>query len=218
MPRCSRKSAKRAVKFCNPNKKRRETIPPLSKTPFDYLYSNVRAYLNGIQNQFVTDGGSSTEEGTVNWDGIGFLQSAFTSTARGLIAETTVDNSQASTTEYEPYHGTALTEFVCNPTLDKIFLLSVKELTTPDYGFQKYDVQDPARILRTTDYAKANNAGQHIDENHDDDLGGYILTRSPASTQSGGEVREINYNGNYYGNTASATSRYVGIVPALCLE
>ena len=58
----------------------------------NYKYSNIRAYLNGMPNQFVTDGGTATSY-DIDWSGNGFIDSAFTSSAQALVATTTVDNS-----------------------------------------------------------------------------------------------------------------------------
>lgn len=66
----------------------------------NYKYSNIRAYLNGTANQFVTDGGTGDKRNInyiIDWTDKGFLQSAFTSNAQSLIATTTVDNSAEST-------------------------------------------------------------------------------------------------------------------------
>ncbi len=62
----------------------------------NYMYSSIRAYLNGKQNQFVTDGGTATAN-DIDWSGNGFIDTAFTGAAQGKILETKVDNSAAST-------------------------------------------------------------------------------------------------------------------------
>lgn len=50
-----------------------------------YYYSNIRAYLNGIDNQFVTDGGTRNQYYDIDWSNKGFLYTAFTESARNLI-------------------------------------------------------------------------------------------------------------------------------------
>ncbi|MBO7582571.1 MAG: hypothetical protein J6T20_02130 [Treponema sp.] len=59
--------------------------------PNDYKYSNIRAYLNGIKNQFITDGGSPITDSDKDWTENGFLPTAFTSSAQNLILVTQVD-------------------------------------------------------------------------------------------------------------------------------
>ena len=49
--------------------------------PNNYKYSNIRAYLNGIDNEYVTGGGSRTYA-DIDWTRKGFLQTAFTEAAR----------------------------------------------------------------------------------------------------------------------------------------
>ncbi len=50
----------------------------------NYVYSNARAYLNGIQNQYITDGGTATEY-DIDWSGRGLLQSAFIPDSREYL-------------------------------------------------------------------------------------------------------------------------------------
>ena len=111
-----------------------------------YDTSEVRAYLNGT--------------GTFNK--AGFLQKAFTPTAIADISDTEVDNTAESTTDAGK-NITQATGFVCGNTTDKIFLLSVKEVTTENYGFDvvnKYvgdsnNTKTSSRVRTPTDYAKA---------------------------------------------------------------
>ena len=118
----------------------------------NYMQSYIRQWLNG---------NSGTEE-TSDYNGdAGFLQTAFTQSARELIADTTVDNTAASTTDA----GSTLpqaTNYACANTTDKVFLLSEEEATTSEYGFAAFNAagQGNTRIRVTTDYAKATGAGQ----------------------------------------------------------
>lgn len=59
--------------------------------PNDYKYSNIRAYLNGIKNQWITDGGSPITAYDKDWTENGFLPTAFTSSAQNLILVTKVE-------------------------------------------------------------------------------------------------------------------------------
>lgn len=107
----------------------------------NYKYSNIRAYLNGTVNQFVTDGGTATDY-DIDWTGKGFLQTAFTSAAQGLVADTEVDNSAESTNPASDSNlwNEGTNNNASTVTKDKIFLLSEKEVTASDYGFADYNV------------------------------------------------------------------------------
>ena len=59
--------------------------------PNNYKYSNIRAYLNGIKNQWITDGGSPITAYDKDWTENGFLPTAFTSSAQDLILVTKVE-------------------------------------------------------------------------------------------------------------------------------
>lgn len=133
--------------------------------PNNYMYSNIRAYLNGRANQFVTDGGTASVY-DVDWTGKGFFQTAFTAAAKGIIADTKVDNSAESTNPASDssFRNNGINNYACGNTEDKVFLLSEKEVTTSDYGFAEYDVYigdgngttDSARVRHPTDFLIAN--------------------------------------------------------------
>ena len=95
-----------------------------------------------------------------SWLNEGFINTAFTATARAKIATTTVDNSAASTNtaSNSKEWNSGKNQYACANTSDKIFLLSEKEATTSAYGFAEYNVADSARIRYCTDYAKATGA------------------------------------------------------------
>ena len=184
--------------------------------PNNYKYSNIRAYLNGTKNQFVLDGGTASlaEE---DWTGIGFLQSAFTTAAQSLIKDTAVDNGEDSTTDTSGVI-TKASNYYCDNTTDKIFLLSVYEATKSDYGFAGCDNQDSARVRLSTDYAKANYAFQ----NNTDPQATRWMLRSPVSTGNA-NAKSIDdngkANGNYsaylVGHSGKKNSGKYGVVPAL---
>ena len=114
-----------------------------------YKFSNVRAYLNGIPNQWITDGRSENDY-NIDWSGRGFLQSAFTNAAISLISDTVVRNDLEST-------GDSNNTYTCDNTTDKIFLPSLQEITNSDYAFQpSFSTTDVNRKRESTDYAKAN--------------------------------------------------------------
>ena len=181
----------------------------------NYKHSKIRAYLNGLSYAVkATNSAEQTTDSTYN--GKGFLQTAFTSTAQALIATTTVDNSAASTNPAskasEWNDGT--NDYACDNTSDKIFLLSEKEATTNDYGFTEYNQygEGNSRIRLTTDYAKANYAFQYTTTGY----GVWWWLRSPyydysygaRSIYSVGKANNFNYVDDYSS----------GVVPALCLS
>lgn len=187
--------------------------------PSNYKYSQIRAYLNGLD--YYYDESSTSTVKKTDYTGNGFLQTAFTATAQLKIAETVVDNSGDSTTDATSTLPKAdgsdsryPTDYTCSPTEDKIFLLSEKEVTTTAYGFAAYNSsgEGSSRIRVTTDYAKANNAYQ-IPK---DGCGGWWRLRSPY------RVRGALFVG-YWGDGNGSGNRYVdntsgGVVPALCIS
>lgn len=144
----------------------------------NYKYSNIRAWLNGINNQFVTDSGTSNDY-TIDHTGKGFLQTAFSEGSQEIILDTVVDNSAESTnpaTKSTAFNDGA-NDYACENTTDKIFLLSLKEVTTTDYGFTEYDNLDDgsSRDRSPVDFAWANYF--HIDSS-DENIEKWLL-RSP---------------------------------------
>lgn len=164
--------------------------------PNNYKYSNIRAYLNSTKNQFEIDGGTPTDY-DINWTNAGFLTSAFIATELTKIKTTIVDNSSASTdSNTNPY--------VCDNTEDKVYLLSYKEAQKKLYGL--YNNSD--RIMKTTDYARANGAYQNDTEG----FCGHWWLHSPHCSHNY-DVLGIHSDGSndyFYVNF-----NYVGVVPAL---
>ena len=189
--------------------------------PNNWQYSTVRAWLNG---RYESDDPQDT-----TYTNKGFLQTAFTADAQSLIADTSVDNSAASTNPASdpnqwvngenPYASDT-------PTTNKVFLLSEAEATTgahleekgitaEDYGFDEYSESGKGntRIRVTTDYAKATGAYQG------DPLAGYggrWWLRSPSYSEAN-YARVIYYNGDAY-SVGSVYSTLVGVVPALSIS
>ena len=115
--------------------------------PNNYKYSNVRAYLNGAY-----EPDDPQERKYLN---SGFLQTAFTENAQDLIEVTRVDNSALSAA-YSNTPNSQAVLYECEDTYDKIFLLSMQEVTNSEYGFRSYSLKDSTRQRYVTDYAKAN--------------------------------------------------------------
>jgi len=188
----------------------------------NYKYSTIHAYLNGKY-----ESGDTQSSGYSN---AGFLQTAFTTSAQALIVDTTIVNDGASTSDatgaLPKADGTVIEsgsveggdavyypDFTCANTINKIFLLSEKEVTTTDYGFaaSKSSGTDSGRIRVPTDYAKANKAFQ----SGDSDDGSYWWLRSPCYKNSQcacyiGKTGKDNWNTNAFISD-------IGVVPALAI-
>ena len=179
----------------------------------NYMESNIRKWLNGNS--------GSEKQSDYNGDA-GFLQTAFTTSARNLIAETTVDNSVASTipktlTEEQKKSDwkEGKNDYACgDDTKDKIFLLSEQEATTEGYGFDVYDAsgEGNTRIRVTTDYAKATRAFQSSKAGE----GGWCWLRS-SSYSSVSNARCFHESGNAR-DGINVESTGGGVVPALSIS
>ena len=176
--------------------------------PNNYKYSQIRAYLNGLDYYYDTSSTETTKK--TDYTGKGFLQTAFTQSAQALIAETVVDNSKETTGNVE---STYKPEYACENTTDKIFLLSSSELNKREY-FGEFE----ARIRFPTDYAKANNAFRGSKNG----CGGCWWLRSP------GDGSDYTGDGSYYAQNIDdngyqyddrrADGTHFGVVPALSIS
>lgn len=168
-------------------------------TPSNYKYSQIRAYLNGLEyyNENTPDD---------KYKNNNFLNTAFSSAARGLIKTTKVDNSAESTKS--PNDKKSADDNISPTTEDKIFLLSESEVIK--YSIEAWDADEGAsRIRKPTDYAKANYAGTSLNEK----WGGWWFLRSPHHTGTN-SVRSIDFKGNTIDHQSVRDSKS-GIVPAL---
>ncbi len=160
--------------------------------PNDYVYSNVRAYLNGIPNQFITDGGNFNKKYDIDWTGIGFLQTAFTANSQNRILETKLKD---------------LNQII----YDKVFLFSEKEV---NQFFGSYDSENKQRYRMGTEYASANYACQGLSTMY-----GVWWWLRTGSSKNGNPIYAGNIEGNgqyKYGNNVN--KRDAGIVPGLWVE
>ena len=184
--------------------------------PNNYGNSQIRAFLNGLSYEY-KESYSTKQIEKDEYKDAGFLQTAFTESARNLIAETTVNNSKETT---NPDGKATLWNNGDNPyasetnTEDKIFLLSEQEATTEEYGFAEYIAygKGSTRIRVTTDYAKATGAYQEGTAGY----GGWWWLRSPYCD----DERYAHYiiqDGSAY---LYDSVRYSdgGVVPALCIQ
>ena len=184
-----------------------EPDAPNTVYPNNYKYSTIRAWLNGKVES------NDTQEKNKAYEGIGFLQTAFTQEARELITTTIVDNSARSTNSEDTLWYDGKNVYACENTTDKIFLLSEQEVTMSDYGFGVYSAygKGNTRIRVTTDYAKATGAYQ-IGRTGE---GGWWWLRSPTATVKS-DAHTIRYDGLTSGNYVDDIE--VAVVPALCIE
>ena len=197
----------------------------------NYEYSTVRNYLNGLS----------------NFEGRGLVDQLFTEKSKALVCDTEVVNDGESTQDHakqklKPADGTVqnvnyeYVDYTCANTNDKLFLLSVNELTNPDYGFadtpelhwnDNYDNQD-IRKRDGTDYALANSLTYDLEEYGD--KSGNWWSRSPSeSSRLPNGIAESDKDQNTYvhiyftlgsGNVynMNAFNPNYGIVPALCVD
>lgn len=165
--------------------------------PSNYKHSQIRAYLNGLVYQ-------GQDSKVARWKDQGFLQTAFTTAAQQLITETIVDNS--SDTTNRPHHELYYADFTCESTQDKVFLLSIKDVTGV-LGLNEWDERTVNFVI--TDYAQANYGSRD-----------WCWLRSPSYRHR----NEIIIFGNYFdGSLFELGSPNVswttpGIVPALCIS
>ncbi|MCR4580158.1 MAG: InlB B-repeat-containing protein [Treponema sp.] len=171
----------------------------------NYMYSQIRAYLNGLS--YYND---SNEEQTA-YNNAGFLQKAFSASARNLIHVTEVDNTQRSALP-DVYEYENEDTYACANTNDKIFLLSEREVTKSSYGFAASSIEDSNRIRQTTDYAKANKAFQ---SSGDGEGCGWLLRSCYVFSNGVYSVSELGNEGDGY--LMINTSSY-SICPALSIS
>ena len=170
--------------------------------PNNYKYSTVRAFLNGSY--------ESGDSQSRTYSGCGFYQYAFTSTAKNYISTTTVDNSPKSTNPYQAtnHWNNGKNDYACDQTNDKVFLLSTREISTPDYGFpDPYKKNGESyRLNDVTDYAKARNVFSAWSTD--------FYTRSPAY-DGPRQLRPVNSDGYAVRSREIFEFKDNGIVPAI---
>lgn len=114
-----------------------------------------------------------------------FYNEVFNKLQKEIIQTTHLDNTARSSNpnDYPKYYGygenAGKNKYAdqCKDTDDKIFLLSLRDITTTAYGFNKdVKAEDPARNLQATDFAKLHGAPMNTNDKK------YVTwyTRSPA--------------------------------------
>ena len=188
----------------------------------NYYHSKLRAFLNGtIFNDWTKDSSEFLDKG--------FFQTAFNEIEQAAIYTTLVDNSLESA---NPDGESMWTHNnFCEDSFDKIFCISLKEITTHAYGFDKFYQEDilsnptdvvlkesivitkdsyieklyDTRQRRLTDFAIATHASS---------VNRWWL-RSPSENER--YIRTVMSAGELQGANEHR-SQYIGVVPALCIE
>lgn len=219
------------------------TIDGETVYPNSYEHSRIRAYLNGyayltktpdedsVQSLLPMEWNYNEEINITEFENKGFLNTAFTVALKEQIALTQVDNSLASTgssysdDSIKPCHA----KYIGPNTNDKVFLLSMQEVTNPNYGFEKAEVGIDAfgettssvRAKLPTAFALSNNLG--MDRNY---MSGIWNLRSPSGDGDeddlGSGICDVYFTGTAGEGSVSSMSelleKYAGVVPAICLE
>lgn len=177
------------------------TIDGVTVYPNNYKHSKIRAYLNGIN---YNKSGSNCAD----YKGLGFLQSAFSASAQSLIKTTTVKNDLNSTKSYD--NSVTYSDYICDNTSDKVFLLSLAELVNDDW-FERA-LRSEKRIRGHSDFALANNLYLYSG-------GGYWWSRTPHNPSYGTHYGyTVKQDGDVLGSSPDIERKYFGIVPAICID
>ena len=148
-----------------------------------------------------------------SWLNNDFYETAFSSGERGAIVSQTMVN------EDNPYYNTE----GGNDTTDRVFLLSISEVTNLEYGFCEYrDVFSESRSMRLSDYAHSR--GAFITHDGDYDYTEDFYTRGDSwwwlriPGNSSGYASQIDHleSVNLYGNKVNDSQN--AVVPALHID
>lgn len=147
-----------------------------------------------------------------------FYNEVFNKLQKEIIQTTHLDNTARSSNpnDYPKYYGYAenagKNKYAdqCKDTDDKIFLLSLRDITTTAYGFNKdVKAEDPARNLQATDFAKLHGAPMNTNDKK------YVTwyTRSPTTDDGYSTFVMDRHAGGSMGSIQLAPDG--GVVPAL---
>ncbi|MBO4472745.1 MAG: hypothetical protein J5765_02935 [Clostridia bacterium] len=164
--------------------------------PNDYSYSDLRFFLTEI-----------------------FYRDAFSERERERIVETEIINDTQSTVSYDQSDDLRGQDnpFVCKNTSDKLFALSVQEVTDPLFGFDPNPRNsDSMRRVIPTDYAQALGAGKVKVDCPSKGYGGWWL-RSP-DKDCPVDARYVMPDGSADWDDGLVTLNNLGVVPALWIK
>ncbi|MBO7638401.1 MAG: SUMF1/EgtB/PvdO family nonheme iron enzyme, partial [Treponema sp.] len=198
----------------------------------NYKYSQVRAFLNGLD--YYTRDSKSAAKVNSSYKNKGFLQTAFTSDAQNLICVTSLDNSASQERILTPESKTRTKDYSSGMTQDKVFLLTFEEMESTEYfvnkkfDFNDYNVTYPTRVRSSSDYALASGNA------HYEYKGDVYTLRTPFYDEWGHvespvieyleNARGLVYCTNVYGQIYNSKSLTVdvgencGIVPAITVD
>ncbi len=172
-----------------------------TKTREDYLGNSASVYANNYQYSDIR-----------GWLNTTFYQTAFSEIEKSIIKTTEVDNSERSTNlDSNPtYLNNGVNDYACDNTFDKVFLLSMQELTNSDYKMT-------SKTMLYSDYSKSQGLDTEDYAGQLERYGGAYLQRSPAH-YNGHSVRDVGVDGRLFEYVASVNKSHEGVVPALCLN
>ena len=167
--------------------------------------STIRSWLNGYNASYNANG--------IDYSSDNFIDKAFTSAEKEAINQVTVVNNDNP--DYETEGG--------NDTKDKVFLLSIEEVTNPDYGFSSfrygYNNDDNARWRTNTAYVKEQGADTYSSTNEDYvkyNGNGHWWLRSPGESTNYATI--VTYDGFIGYNGSNVGYKYDAVCPALHLN
>lgn len=178
----------------------------LDVKPYNVAYTDVtwetctiRSWLNGY--------GSDFNKAGKDYASNNFINTAFTAEERAVINQKTIQNPD------NPYWGTE----GGNPTIDKIFFLSIQEASTFAYGFSDWTDSDTKRRWAfCTDYAKSRGAIIHTIQGYAG-LSQWQLRSPGSSLTSSAKVGIVSMNSIDVGGTVN--DKAYGVTrPALFLN
>ncbi len=157
----------------------------------DFVYRNGNDYYNskGSAN-FASDWATSSLRQWLNED---FYKAAFTDSEKAQIGTSLVETSST----YSP-------QYSCADTYDKIFLPTFGDVLNSEYGFDPSYSNDPAKQLKSTDYAQSQ--GCYADNSGNS----WWWVRTPYDSVDSLGIGENGWPGNIY----IVNYTHGGIVPA----
>nr|MBO4518056.1 hypothetical protein [Clostridia bacterium] len=159
----------------------------------NYEYSSIRAWLND-----------------------NFYNTAFNEYEKTIINTIEVDNSARSTNPDNDatYWNYGANSYACNNTYDKVWLLSLQEVTTAEYGFaESPTAYDTLRQKKTSAYAQCQGAYTHNYGGDYDGNGSWALRSPHYSYQYVNQSKSVQDDGSAKGG---GDADYLnGVVPAL---
>ena len=151
----------------------------------------MRSWLNGY--------GSNSNQNGIDYTTNNFINKAFTSSEQDVILQKTVENTD------NPEFGTE----GGNNTSDKLFLPSIGEMMTADYGFSDYNDSDTREAVNTAYTASRN--GMHEEGEAD-----WYQLRSPGNFSD--YAVDVDRDGDVRRDGSPVIRANIGVRPALRLN